>query len=85
MYIAKLTDSIIRSVTNNIKLCEGQKPKDLITIFISLPVPKNRQNSKEMRDNQAPSFSSGTKHTLHGSYFQAEEWVMKWTLQKKKI
>lgn len=82
MYIAKLTDTIIRSVTN-IKLCEGQKPKDLITIFISLPVPKNRQNSKEMRDNQAPSFSSGTERTVHGSYFQAEEGVMKWTLQKR--
>ena len=83
MYISKSTDIIIRSVTN-IKLCEGQKPKDLITIFISLPVPKNRQNSKEMRDNQAPSFSSGTEHTVQGNYFQAEEWVMKWTLQKKR-
>lgn len=57
--------------------------KDLITIFISLPVPKNRQSSKDMRDNQAPSFSSGTECTVHGNYFQAVEGVIKSTLHKK--
>lgn len=52
-------------------------------IFILLPVLKNRQNSKERRDTQAPSFSSGTERTVHVSYFHAEEGVMKCTLKKK--
>jgi hypothetical protein len=61
----------------------AQKSGHLIMIFILLPVLKNRQNSKERRDTQAPSFSSGTERTVHVSYFHAEEGVMKCTLKKK--